>query len=249
MSFADHFSRVASAYARHRPHYSADWFAHLASLCQDHDCAWDCATGSGQAALGLVTHFRQVIASDASAQQVAQAAAHSRIDYRVFPAECTTLGDRSIDLITVAQAYHWFNPDRFFSEVRRVARPGAVIALWGYGLNHQVNPEVNAVMQHLYTDLLKEHWPLERRHIHSRYRYLPFPFPQLPFPETVMEAEWTLADLLAYLRTWSGVQRYKEAMGQDPITLLEPEFQQAWGKPKRQTVCWPIFGYLGRIEA
>jgi SAM-dependent methyltransferase len=248
VSFADHFSGVAPAYARHRPHYSPGWFAHLANLCQNHDCAWDCATGTGQAALGLVSHFRQVIASDASAQQVAQAQAHPRIEYRVFPAESTDLGDRSLDLITVAQAYHWFDPERFFGEVQRVARPGAVIALWGYGLN-QIQPRVDAVMQHLYTDLLREHWPLERGHIHSRYRQLPFPFPQLPFPDTVMEVEWSLADLLAYLRTWSGVLRYQEATGQDPISLLEPEFQQAWGEQTRQTVRWPMFGYLGRIEA
>lgn len=246
MSFADHFSAVAPAYARHRPHYSPSWFAHLASLCQRHDSAWDCATGTGQAALGLVPYFQQVIASDASAQQVAQATAHPQIDYRVLTAEATDLGDRSVDLITVAQAYHWFDPERFFSEVRRVARAGAVIALWGYGLS-QVNPDVDAVMQQLYADWLGTYWPPERWHVHHGYRTLPFPFPQMPFPEAMMTAEWSIEDLLAYLRTWSGVQRYQAAQGEDPVALLEPEFRRAWGDFQRQSVRWPLFGYLGRI--
>jgi SAM-dependent methyltransferase len=248
VSFADHFSTVAPAYARHRPCYSPSWFAHLAGLCTHHDCAWDCATGTGQAALGLVPHFHQVIASDASAEQIAQAPAHPQIDYRVFPAEAADLGDRSVDLITVAQAYHWFDPEAFFQEVRRVARPAAIIAVWGYGLS-QVNPALDAVMQQLYADWLGSYWPPERWHVHHHYRTLPFPFAQIPFPEATMTAAWSIDDLLAYLRTWSGVQRYQATKGEDPVALLEPEFRRAWGSTAVQTVRWPLFGYLGKIES
>ena len=116
-TFKDHFSAASGRYAAYRPDYPAALFEWLAGLCDRHDTAWDCATGSGQAALGLAPHFRRVVATDASAEQVRHAVAHPSIDYRVAQAEDSGLADHSVDLVTVAQAAHWFDLPRFYAEV------------------------------------------------------------------------------------------------------------------------------------
>lgn len=54
---ADQFSAVARAYARYRPSYPAELFAALARAAPGRRAAWDCATGTGQAATGLAAHL------------------------------------------------------------------------------------------------------------------------------------------------------------------------------------------------
>lgn len=71
--FEDHFSDRSASYAQYRPTYPDDLFEFLANNCAGHDLAWDCATGSGQSALGLVDYFDRVIATDASEAQIAAA--------------------------------------------------------------------------------------------------------------------------------------------------------------------------------
>ncbi len=132
MSFADHFSGVSAAYAAFRPRYPDVLFDFLAQVAPAHEAAWDVGTGSGQAAVGLARHFTRVIATDASSSQIEHATPDPRVSYRVCPAEACDLNDRSIDLVTVAQALHWFDRPRFWAEVRRVLRPGGVIAVWTY---------------------------------------------------------------------------------------------------------------------
>jgi ubiquinone/menaquinone biosynthesis C-methylase UbiE len=128
-NFKDHFSEVAARYAEFRPSYPAELFAWLASLCKEHEAAWDCATGSGQATAGLAAHFRQIIATDASAEQIAHAGAPGNVIFRVATTEASGLDARSVDLVSVAQAAHWFELPRFFAEARRVLKPGGVLAL------------------------------------------------------------------------------------------------------------------------
>src|SRR5262245_38403499 len=125
-SFKDHFSTVASNYALYRPRYPAELFAYLATLVPTCEFAWDCATGSGQAAVALAAHFKRVIATDASATQIANGETHPRVEYRVAPAEQSGLAAASVDLLTVAQALHWFDLPRFFVEANRVLRPRGV---------------------------------------------------------------------------------------------------------------------------
>jgi SAM-dependent methyltransferase len=202
--FQDHFSGHADRYGAFRPTYPVALFEYLASLAPARDLAWDCATGNGQAALALSPFFGRVVATDASPQQVAQARPHDRIDYLVAPAERTPLPESSIDLITVAQALHWFALPAFYSEVLRVARPGGILAAWCYELN-EITPEVDQVIGRLYSDILGGDWPPERRLVEEGYRTIPFPFDEVAPPQFSMGARWDLPRLLGYLGTWSAV--------------------------------------------
>ncbi len=245
-SFSDHFSSVAHGYARYRPGYPPPLFAWLASLPGTAGRAWDCATGSGQAALGLSPHFRQVIATDASATQVANAEPRPNIEYRTAPAEASGLESGSIDLITVAQALHWFDLEGFYGEARRVLRPGGVVAVWSYNFL-TVAPPVDAVVHHLYGEILGNDWPAERFHVERGYADLPFPFEPQEAPPFGMEAQWALTDLVGYLNTWSAVQRYRGRTGTDPVAAIAGELRRAWGDAEQvRTVRWPLVLRVGR---
>src|SRR5262249_32870016 len=131
--FPDHFSKVAADYSIFRPRYPEELFEYLASLAPRRTLAWDCAAGSGQATLGLATRFDAVIATDASAAQLAAAPRHPRIDSRVARAERSDLRSGSVDLAVVAQALHWLMLEPFYDEAHRVLTAGGVLAVWCYG--------------------------------------------------------------------------------------------------------------------
>jgi len=246
-AFKDHFSPVATDYAKYRPHYPAALFDWLASLTTAHTLAWDVGTGSGQAALELARLFTHVIATDAAEAQLRHAVAHARIVYQAMPAEQTDIADASVDLITVAQALHWFDFDRFYREVRRVLKPNGVIAVWAYGLN-EVSPDVDAALRHYYRDILGPHWPPERRYVDEQYRTIAFPFAEIAAPTFRMQTRWCLDELLGYLDTWSAGQRYQQACGQQPLELIHERLRSAWG-PANETrvISWPIYLRVGRI--
>ncbi|MHB0982643.1 MAG: class I SAM-dependent methyltransferase [Thiobacillus sp.] len=223
-------------------------FAWLAGLCAEHDLVWDCATGSGQAALGLAPHFRRVVATDASAEQVRHAAPHPLIDYRVAPAEASGLADHSVDLVTVAQAAHWFDLPRFYAEAARVLKPGGAIAVWGYG-RMLLPGEMDALFQRFYAETVGPYWPPERARIDDAYRSLDFPFTEIQSPAFAIEVEWTLPRLLDYLSTWSAVKRYQAARGRDPLPALLAELHSLWGDPEAaRALQWPLFLRAGRVD-
>lgn len=246
--FKDHFSSASDRYAAFRPDYPAALYEWLAGQCSEHDTAWDCATGSGQAALGLAAHFRRVIATDASAEQIRHARPHPAIDYRVAPAEASGLDAASVDAVAVAQAAHWFDLPRFYAEVERVLRPGGVIALWGYG--RLVLPgALDAPLLRFYAETIGPYWPAERQLIDDAYRGLEFPFASLEAPAFSIEVDWTLDRLLDYLSTWSAVKRFQAAQGHDPLPALRAELSPRWGKTDRaMRLRWPIFLRAGRRD-
>lgn len=239
--FRDHFSGVAAGYARFRPGYPPALFAWLAERAPARDAAWDCATGSGQAAVGLAEHFARVVATDASGEQVAHARPHPRVEYRVAPAERSGLDPASVDLVTVAQALHWLDLPAFYREVRRVLRPGGLLAVWSYGNLSLPDERLDRILQAFYHDTLGPCWPPERRLVEEGYASLEFPFAEAAPPPFAMEADLTLADLGGYLRTWSAVKRYAEAHGTDPVEAVEAELRPTWGDPGRpRRVRWPL---------
>lgn len=244
--FKDHFSTAADRYAAYRPDYPPPLYAWLAGLCARQDTAWDCATGNGQAALGLATHFRRVIATDASAVQIRHAQPHPDIEYRVAPAEASTLESASVDLVAVAQAAHWFDLPRFYAEVARVFKPGGVLALWGYG--RMVLPgDLDAPFLRFYAETVGPYWPAERQLIDDAYRSLEFPFAEIAAPPFFIEVDWTLDRLLNYVSTWSAVKRFQAAQGHDPLPALRAALAPAWGDaatPRR--LAWPLFLRSGR---
>jgi ubiquinone/menaquinone biosynthesis C-methylase UbiE len=225
LAVRDHFSPLAQAYARFRPRYPSELFEYLATLVTRRDRAWDCATGSGQAAVALAEFFGQVVASDASARQIASAQKHPRVTYFVATGEQAPLADRSVDLVAIAQALHWLDRPRFYREARRVVRPGGIVAAWGYGLV-AISPEIDRVIWRLYRDVLGSYWP-----------------------EFAVAARWNLSDLVGYLGTWSSVREYIEQHGSSPLATVDAELRAAWG-PAEMTrpVRWPVFLRVGRIE-
>ncbi len=240
MTFKDHFSGHAGTYAAARPHYPAALFEWLAGQCARRELAWDAGCGNGQAAVALAAHFRRVVATDPSAAQIAQAIAHPNIDYRVEPAEQPQLDDHSVDLLTVAQALHWFDLDRFYAAAMRVLHPQGVIAVWTYGLSN-VDANVDREFMRLYDDILGPYWPAERRHVENGYADLPFPFRKIEAPGFAMECNWTLPQYLAYLRSWSASQRCLREKGEDAVALAMPAFEAAWGNPlDTRRVRWPL---------
>jgi SAM-dependent methyltransferase len=246
MTFKDHFSTQAATYAKARPTYPASLFAELARLAPGRSLAWDAGTGNGQAAVALAAHFERVIATEPSTAQLAQATPHPGVVYHQSAEVAPMLADGSVDLVTVAQAVHWFDRPKFYAEVRRVLRPGGVIALWTYGLC-EISPVIDAAVLRVYNGTLGQYWPPERHHPETGYRELDFDFAEEAFSPAAMELDWTLAEFAAYLRTWSAVVRFRAAQGYDPINELEKELAPLWGGGVRR-VRWPLAGRLGRIS-
>ncbi|MCW8948962.1 MAG: class I SAM-dependent methyltransferase [Sedimenticola sp.] len=245
-TFKDHFSTNSSGYSRFRPVYPSALYQYLATLTQNNDLAWDCATGSGQAARQLAQHFKQVIATDASESQIKAATPCNSIVYRVCPAEQTDLPDQSIDLVTVAQALHWFDLEPFYAEVKRVLVKRGIIAVWTYNL-FRLSPEIDALVNQLYRVTLANYWPAERQLVENGYADLPFPFKQVQeIPEFAMTAHWSLPHMLGYLRTWSAVTRCIDVTGNDPVTQIAAQLEQAWGDPTQErAVAWPLSMRIG----
>lgn len=238
--FDDHFSKLAPCYVKHRPSYPEELFQLLATAAPARRQAWDAGTGSGQAAVRLAEYFEEVIGTDGSEEQIRNARAHPRVSYRVEVAEHTGFPDGTLDLVTVAQAVHWFRIDDFYQEVRRVLKPDGVVALWCYGLE-SVDDDVNAVINKLYVELLGSYWPKRTLADHT-YQDIPFPFRELPRRVFRMQMTWTLAELVSGFRTWSAALRYKEDRGVDPLDVLADEFRAAWGDPEQpRRVTWPVY--------
>jgi SAM-dependent methyltransferase len=244
VKFKDHFSGHASAYARFRPRYPEALFEYLASIAPARERAWDCATGNGQAAVALAQHFDEVTATDASAQQIEAAQSHPRVVYRSARAEQSGLDGNSIDLITVAQALHWFDLPAFFAEATRVLKRDGIIAVWSYNLL-SVSPEVDALMNEYY-HRLDSFWPPERSLVEAGYGAIEFPFDEIEVPSFAMEAQWTLEQLVGYLRTWSATQKFISARGFDPAVLLADNLRAVWSDAAPRRVQWPLSVRIGR---
>jgi SAM-dependent methyltransferase len=228
MSNAALFSTVAREYASFRPGYPAELFAWLARAAPRRGAAWDCGCGSGQASVALAEHFAEVHATDVAPEQVAAAKPHPRVRYSVAPAERSGLPESSVDLVTVAQALHWFDVQAFYAEARRVARPGALLAVWNYPRPQFADAELDRRFLEFYGGVVGPYWPPERRHIEANYTTLAFPFEELPHPEFGLTLRWNLAQVLGYVSSWSATARYREARGDDPVPLLRASLQGAW---------------------
>lgn len=247
MPYKDHFSRQAQEYARHRPRYPSALFDYLASLTPEHTLAWDCGTGNGQAAVELARHYERVVATDASADQIARAFEHQRVEYRVEQAEAASFEPASVDLITVAQAVHWFDHDVFYAIVRRVLKPGGVLAVWTYHLP-RIAPAVDDLLYEYYAVVLDGYWPAGFEYIHDQYRTLPFPFDEIEPPPFFMTADWSLEHLLGFLESWSATQSYRARTGSDPINAIRARLLQAWGEPAEvRPASWPLTVRVGRL--
>jgi SAM-dependent methyltransferase len=237
--FRDHFAFASAAYASFRPDYPEELFSWLRTITPHRDRAWDCGTGTGQAAIALARHFDEVVATDASPSQLASATPADHVHYVAMAAEAVAFGTATIDLVTVAQALHWFDVRQFFGEVDRVLKPDGVIAVWSYGLL-SVDAITDAVLHELYRQTLDGYWPRERALVDSGYAEIALPYAELSAPEICMEAMWTPRELAGYLSTWSAVGRYRRTEGLDPIPEVMRRIEDAWPGTEPRRIRWPL---------
>lgn len=243
----DLFSRQSDIYARYRPGYPLELIEYILRFVTSRNAAWDCAAGNGQAAVLLTNYFQSVQATDISEKQIANAQQHPRINYSIASAENSSFPDQSFDLITVAQAYHWFNFEAFEAEAKRVLKSDGIIAVWGYGLVTCDYDELNQLIKSFYQDTVGPYWDPERKYVDDHYRTIPFPFDELPGKEFFIEQSWNLEDLSGYFNTWSSVQHFIRAKSFNPVDELKSDLQKVWPARDTLTFQFPLFLRLGRI--
>lgn len=244
----DNFSAGSANYAAFRPESPRELYDFLLKEAGTVGAAWDAGTGSGQAAAVLAAHFPRVYATDVSAEQLAHAVQHPRITYRQERAEQSSLPPESVDLVTVAQAFHWFDFGAFFAEVTRVTRPGALLAVWAYSLLRVDGGVIDELLKDFYQHTVGPYWDAERRHVDQGYRDITVPFPEIETPVFHIRGRWTQAELLGYLRTWSAVKHYQRSEGEDPVTALAEKLQSHWPQTATRDIDFPVFMRLFRVK-
>ena len=241
------FEQGGSAYARFRPEYPQRLASFLAAVAPDHRLAVDVGCGNGQLTQLLAPHFDKVVGLDPSADQIANAIPHERIEYRCAPAERLPLPDGVASLVTAAQAAHWFDLPAFYGEVRRIAVPGAILALISYGVLN-LEPALDACFQKFYWEEIGPYWPAERKLVDSGYATLDFPFAERARPALDIRLDWNLAEFLGYVSTWSAVRSAREAGREDLLLAFADDLGAAWGDPDRKRpVSWPINMRIGSV--
>jgi SAM-dependent methyltransferase len=248
MPFRDHFSAQARQYAAFRPTYPPELAAFLAALAPGRELAWDVATGQGQAGRLLAPYFDRVLATDASAAQLASAEPCPGVEFRAAEATDSGLDHRSCDLVTVAQAAHWLDLPRFYGEVRRVLKPGGVIAIWGYVLLETGNAAIDRPLEAFQDETVGPYWPPGREILQARYATVDFPFAPIDAPPFFMRARWTRDDLIGYVSSWSAVARCREQTGGDPLPAFAAEMKNVWPDGKVYDIQWPLYMLVGRAS-
>ncbi|HKR08832.1 MAG TPA: class I SAM-dependent methyltransferase [Gemmatimonadaceae bacterium] len=248
MKFKDHFSQRAALYAVYRPHYPDSLFTYLATLTDQHELALDCGTGNGQAAVALANHFARVVATDPSSAQLANATPRANVEYRVAASDRSGLAPGSVDLVTAAQALHWFNAPAFFAEAKRVVKRSGAVAVWGYGDPILDTDSLQSLLHNFNRVKLEPYWFAERQILLDGYRAIEFPLAELTPPKFELHARWTLEELTGYLRTWSATANYVERNNVDPVSDLERALATEWGDAQsRRDIRWPLHLRVGRL--
>jgi ubiquinone/menaquinone biosynthesis C-methylase UbiE len=236
----DYFSKQAQDYAKYRPNYPVELFQYLSSLTNEHEIAWDCATGNGQAAIQLAKFYTKVIATDLSAKQIEHATQNDKVTFYQADCEHSGLADHSIDIITAAQAAHWFNMSLFEEECRRVIKPNGIVAFWMYNL-FRINPEIDAIIDDYYWNILKGYWPEGRENIDQEYKNVNLNLERLNVPLFEMEKEWDFDQVIGYLSSWSSLQNYVKINNSNPIDIIKQSLAKAWGElDDTKEVSWPM---------
>ncbi len=238
----DNFSHNSGNYAQFRPSYPDEVFTFLKTILIGKERVWDCATGTGQVAQKLVDLFDEVEATDLSENQLKNAVSHPKIHYSQQLAEETNFPDQYFDCITVGQAIHWFDFERFYTEVKRVLKPNGLLVVLGYGNIQVENKEIQKVIEKLYSETLDGYWDPERHFIDEKYQTIPFPFKEMDHPEFSIRNTWNREQLLGYLKTWSGVKHYTDKHEINPIDLIFPEFPEF----ESTNVLFPVLIRIGK---
>lgn len=244
--FQNLFDPMAKQYCQYRPSYPREFIEFVAHAARQRECAWDAGTGSGQAAVALAEHFEQVVATDSSQAQLAYAIEHPRVTYKLAAAENAGLAANSCDLVTAANAVHWFDQKPFYADVDRVLKVGGAIALWCYGplsTEGVLNRKLDAFYGHI--DPYWETGPLAL--VRAKYANLDFPFAEIQAPAFVINDMWSVERLLGYYSSWSSVQTCKVKTGCDAVAELATDLQSAGLRAiDRLEVTLPLYLRIGK---
>jgi len=244
----DLFSKQAKSYARFRPHYPEELFELILSEVQSKEILWDCGTGNGQAAVYLSNYFKKVYASDISINQLKEAEKKNNIHYTLQEAEKTNFPDKYFDLITVAQAVHWFDLTKFYEEVNRVGSLHSVIAIWGYGL-FRIEAKIDEIIDDFYFNIIGNFWDKGRVHIDSAYDKITFPFENVISHTIDLKTIMDLSELQGYLNSWSAVQKFKRVNQNNPVRPLILSLSNLWKEKERKLLHQPLFLKMGKIHS
>lgn len=244
----DHFSGHSEIYKKFRPTYPAELYEFILKYVNNRDRLWDCATGNGQVAVALSNHFRSVHATDISEAQLAEATKKVNISYQVCRAEKSSFENSVFDLITVAQAMHWFDLKAFYQEVKRVLKKDGMLAVWGYALL-EIESEIDSLLYQFYNETIGQYWSPERKIVESHYNDIPFDFEPITHNEDfAFEDEWSISQLEGYLNSWSAVQHYMKETGKpSPVRELIPQLKPYWRENEKKPVRFPLFLKLGKL--
>jgi SAM-dependent methyltransferase len=246
MPIEDEFSKLAPEYARYRPMYPEGLYNFLATLTPEHKLAWDCGTGNGQAAHGLARYYDRVLATDASREQIDNAIPHERITFERSDSITVNLAPDSVDIVTVAQAVHWFNFAEFYNEVKRVLKPDGILAVWCYQIP-SISPEIDQIQEVYFSEVLGDYWNSGIQYVTDGYQTIPFPFEEIPAPLFNMDLDWTISDMIGFLNTWSAVRGYLVSRGIHPMKVIEGDLRKAWGdSATNRNVHWSIIMRAGK---
>lgn len=240
----DNFSKQAKHYAQFRPDYPIALYDFLLPLVQEKGCAWDAGTGNGQVAAVLANYFDKVIATDISEKQLTYAIQKPNIVYKVENAASADFAAQSLDLITVAQAIHWFDFEAFYQVVKKALKPTGILAVMGYALIEVENQAIHSIIKRFYTEILGGYWDAERHYIDMHYETIPFPFIQLETPHFYSQYKWSFEQMIGFLSTWSAVQHYIQKNKENPIDIIFGALKAAW-KDELESVRFPILCRVG----
>ena len=243
----DNFSIQAGLYAQYRPTYPAELFEYITGFVKNKNTAWDCGTGNGQSAAVLSKYLKKAIATDISSKQIEHAETANNIFYSVQPSEHTNIESNRVDLVTVAQAIHWFDFEKFYAEVKRVAAENAFIAVCTYSLL-KIEEPIDQLINDYHFNFLGSYWDAERKYVDDEYKSIPFPFEKINTPQFVIEKYWSLTELEGYLNTWSALQKYTAANRSNPVPGLIHSIMQHWGAEEKRKIIFPIHLLLGAIK-
>ena len=248
LPFKDNFSKQSDIYLKYRPFYPRDLYSYLFSLVDSHELVWDCGTGNGQAAIGLAEFFERVYATDPSEQQISNCIAHNKVTYKIEKAEHTGLEMKSVDIVTVANALHWFDLTGFFNEAIRVLKPRGIIAVWAYG-NPTVSPAIDNIVQQYHDVVLGDYWLPENRLVEKGYSTVDFPYELIDVPEFYCEKNMKRDEFIGLLNTWSATQRYIRVNKTNPTDNVAIELCRYWpdGNEERRII-WKLVLKVGRVN-
>lgn len=242
----DNFSNQASEYSKFRPTYPPELIEHIVSFTEKRETALDIATGNGQVAQKLSEYFETVYATDISEKQLLHAKQVLNVIYKKLPAEKTDFQDQQFDLITVAQAVHWFDFDQFYPEIYRILKPTGIFAIIGYGL-FKTNPNTDKILENFYYNIVGPFWDSERKYLDENYQTIPFPLEELETLKFENKFIWTYEQLIGYLETWSAVEHYKAHNNQNPLDLIRKDLKTSWETSKKE-VTFPMILRLGKLK-